>query len=87
MPIRLFSRDRALASKLVIGVGRADGVGPPPSEPDVRISRLAGLAFVYLYGMNVPFQDEFDAIVPVLTGNQFLARNRGFLGDKASVSR
>ena len=31
---------------------------------------LAGLAFVYLYGMNVPFQDEFDAIVPVLTGNE-----------------
>lgn len=53
------------------GTGADAGLGPALFVWGVwGLMTLAGLAFVHRYGSNVPFQDEYDAVVPVLTGNQ-----------------
>lgn len=53
------------------GAGADAGLGPAIFVWSVwALMTLAGLVFVYRYGTNIPFQDEYDAVVPVLTGNK-----------------
>jgi hypothetical protein len=53
------------------GAGAEAWLGPSLFVWSVwALMTVAGLAFVHLYGTNIPFQDEFDAIAPALTGNE-----------------